>query len=61
VSQLPTEMIIDQMVESATRNGTDRDKHIFREMLRALVRQAKAEKLFEIRMDVAKAVGKSPV
>jgi hypothetical protein len=54
----------DEMVDALTRANTSGEnplhQHVFREALRALVRLAKSEKLWEIKYDTALAVGLNP-
>jgi hypothetical protein len=53
MTQYSTDTMIDEMV--ATRFGSTvsaRQKHLYREALRALARQAKAEQLHAMRSDV---------
>ena len=58
VTQYSTDTVIEEMV-AATYGDTvsARQKHMYREALRALVRLAKAEQMRDMRMDVRKLTG----
>lgn len=52
------DMVIEDLVEATLgQDGLARERHVFRESLRALVRFAKAEQLIEIRTSVRKLTG----
>lgn len=52
--------MVDALTRANTRPEDQLHQHVFREALRALVRLAKAEKLLEIKRDVALSVGLQP-
>jgi len=55
-----TEMAIANMIDATYgKNLTMREKHIFSEALRSLVRLAKSEKVFEMKKDVKKSIKKT--
>lgn len=58
MTQYSTDAMIEEMV-ATSYGGTvsERQKHIYRETLRALVRLAKAEHLHAMRSDVRKLTG----
>lgn len=54
--QYSTDIMIDEMVEAIQGNKvSSRQKHLYQESLRALVRLAKVEQLREMRRDLHKA------
>jgi hypothetical protein len=53
-----TNQTIEAFVEASERVDSDpRHRHVLRESLRSLVRQAKAEQLLEVRRNAARASG----
>jgi ribosomal protein L17 len=56
-TQYTTNHLIEALVEANACNATERNRHIFRQALHALVMLAKAEKLLEIKRDTATALG----
>jgi|GEM_PF-1612013 len=60
-ANMGTEQMIAAMLNAAYgEHGNVREKHVFRETLRTLVRLAKAEQLFEIKMSVKKLTSPVP-
>jgi hypothetical protein len=60
--ELDTEKTIANMIEANTgKNLTPRETYIFKESLRALVRLAKSELLFEMKSNVAKLTGTATI
>lgn len=58
MTQYSTDTMIEEMVEALYGNTVSvRQKHLYREALRALARLAKAEQLREMRRDLRKASG----
>lgn len=54
-ANIDTEKMISDLVNATCGKQADaREKHVFRETLRQLVRLAKAEQLFEMKMNVKK-------
>lgn len=54
-ANIGTEKMISDLVNASCGKHADaRQKHVFRETLRQLVRLAKAEQLFEMKMNVKK-------
>lgn len=59
--ELNTEATIDNLVANVCgEDATAREKHLFRESLRGLVRLARAEQLVEMKSNVGKATGTLP-
>lgn len=53
-----TETVIEELVAASCGKGASiRDKHIYREALRGLVRLAKSEQLHEMKVNVDKLAG----
>ena len=53
-----TNQVIEAFVAASEEYGSDaRHRHLLRESLRNLVRQAKAEQLLEVRRNAARAAG----
>lgn len=51
-----SEQLIEQLTHATYGSqGSEREKHVFREALHALVRLAKAEQMLELKKDVRKA------
>jgi len=60
MTQYSTDTMIEEMVEALYGNTVSvRQKHLYREALRALTRLAKAEQLQEMRRDMHKARGET--
>lgn len=58
MTQYSTDSMIEEMVAALDEDRVSaRQKHLYRESLRALVRLAKAEQLREMRADLRKATG----
>jgi hypothetical protein len=55
--KMTTERMIHALTAANTSDVNALHQHVFREALRALVRVAKAEKLLEIKRDVALSIG----
>lgn len=55
--KMPIEALIDNLVDAALGSNTARERFLFRESLRNLVRVAKAEQMVEIKANVAKLTG----
>jgi hypothetical protein len=59
-TQYSTDTVIEEMVAGAYGDTvSERQKHLYREALRALVRLAKAEQMRDVRRDVIKLRGES--
>jgi hypothetical protein len=57
-AQYSTDTVIEEMVAAVYGNTvSERQKHLYRETLRALVRLAKAEQMKDMRRDVLKVTG----
>jgi len=53
-----TELAIDDMVSANCKpDASAREKHVYREVLRALVRLAKSEQLVEMKVDIERLTG----
>jgi len=56
--KLETDLVIESLViATLDRDATARQKYLYRESLRNLVRLAKSEQIRDIKMDVAKLTG----
>ena len=55
--KMTTEKMVQALTAANTSDVNALHQHVFREALRALVRLAKAEKLLEIKRDVALSIG----
>lgn len=55
--RMTTEKMVHALTVANTSDMNALHQHVFREALRALVRLAKAEKLLEIKRDVALSIG----
>lgn len=55
--RMTTEKMVHALTVANTSDANALHQHVFREALRALVRLAKAEKLLEIKRDVALSIG----
>lgn len=56
--KLETDLVIESMIiATLDKDATARQKHLYRESLRSLVRLAKSEQIRDIKMDVAKLTG----
>lgn len=51
--------MIEALTQANTAKRSHEHQHLFREALRSLVRLAKAEKMWEIKRDIALSVGRS--
>jgi len=60
LKRVTTEAMIEALTEANTSDANDLHRHVFREALRALVRLAKAEKLLEMKRDIALSIGLDP-
>ncbi|MEN3295394.1 MAG: hypothetical protein V7642_4647 [Burkholderiales bacterium] len=58
--RITSEELVDALTEANASNANELHQHVFREALRALVRLAKAEKLLEIKRDIALSIGLDP-
>lgn len=58
--KMTTEEMVQALTEANTSGASALHRQVFREALRALVRLAKAEKLLEIKRDVALSIGLNP-
>ena len=57
-AQYSTDTVIEEMVAAAYGDTvSERQKHLYQEALRALVRLAKAEQMRDLRRDVIKLTG----
>jgi hypothetical protein len=57
---ITTEQMVNALTKANTTGANPLHQHVFREALRALVRLAKAEKLLEMKRDIALSVGLDP-
>lgn len=55
--KMTTEQMVQALTDANTSGANALHRHVFREALRALVRLAKAEKLLEMKRDVALSIG----
>lgn len=55
--KLDSDIIIDNLVAAVLESAGTRERHLFRENLRNLVRLAKAEQVAEIKMNVRRLAG----
>lgn len=56
--KLDTDIVVENLVAAALGEGASaRERHVFQENLRSLVRLAKAEQVVEIKMNVKKLTG----
>jgi hypothetical protein len=60
IKRITTDEMVDALTEANTSSENALHRHVFREALRALVRLAKTEKLFEMKRDVALSIGLDP-
>lgn len=58
--KMTTEEMVQALTDANTSGANALHRHVFREALRALVRLAKAEKLLEMKRDVALSIGMDP-
>jgi hypothetical protein len=58
--RITTEEMVQALTEANTSDANALHRHVFREALWALVRLSKAEKLLEIKRDVARSIGLDP-
>ncbi len=58
--KITAEDMVQALTDANTAGANALHRHVFREALRALVRLAKAEKLLEMKRDVALAIGLDP-
>lgn len=58
--KMTTEEMVQTLTEANTSSANALHRQVFREALRALVRLAKAEKLLEMKRDVALSIGLDP-
>lgn len=55
--KLDSDAVIESLIAAVLENATARERHIFRENLRSLVRLAKAEQVTEIKANVRRLAG----
>ena len=60
IKRITTEEMVEALTEANTSDANKLHQHVFREALRALVRLAKAEKLLEMKRDIALSIGLDP-
>jgi hypothetical protein len=60
IKRLSTDEMVEVLTKVNTSNANAFHRHVFREALQALVRLAKAEKLLEIKRDIALSIGLDP-